>query len=76
MAATASHCPHCRAEFTADEVQRAVSANVQGILFAIVLFAVLLAGVMWWQDRQQAAEAAHLKGIENGTIDPLTDQPK
>ena len=76
MASAASRCPHCGAEFTADEVRRAVSGNVQGILFACVALALLLGAVMWWQGRQDAAEADHRKGIEEGRIDPLTDQPK
>ena len=76
VAATASRCPNCRAEFTAEDVQRTVSANVQGILFGLICLSLLLMAVMWWQERYDAAAAAHLNGIENGTIDPLTDQPK
>lgn len=73
VAASASRCPHCRSEFTAEEVERAVSANVQGILFACICVALLLGAVMWWQDREEAAQAAHLKAIAEGKIDPLKD---
>lgn len=76
MAATAARCPHCQAQFTTEEVQRAVAASVQGILFACVAVALLLGALMWWQSRNDAAEAAHLNGIAEGRIDPLTDQPK
>lgn len=75
MSAAAARCPHCQAEFSADDVRKAVAQNVQGILFAVVAVAVLLAVIMWWQGRKDAAMAEHLKGIEQGTIDPLKDGP-